>query len=201
MPTVVAAGWAILIVFLVASIIVFRVRWKFALLLFFVGPLLGMLVYFLISLFALQLAGELGVVHSRDLLSFAFMVYALLFPLALCPNGAFIAVLVLIANVWLEGLFKLALLPAGRRLAIGMIVGGAVGALFAALIVVLVLLAQQNSELVEFVSGGVFDRLDFSTELLISACTGAVDGTLIVILGANCFRPRHLDEVVEGATT
>ena len=129
------------------------------------------------------------------------MVYALLFPLALCPNGAFIAVLVLIANVWLEGLFKLALLPAGRRLAIGMIVGGAVGALFAALIVVLVLLAQKNSELVEFVSGGVFDRLDFSTELLISACTGAVDGTLIVILGANCFRPRHLDEVVEGATT
>ena len=115
MPTVVAAGWAILIVFLVASIIVFRVRWKFALLLFFVGPLLGMLVYFLISLFALQLAGELGVVHSRDLLSFAFMVYALLFPLALCPNGAFIAVLVLIANVWLEGLFNLALLPAGRE--------------------------------------------------------------------------------------
>jgi hypothetical protein len=201
MPTVVAAGWAILIVFLVASTIVFRVRWKFALVLFFVGPFLGMLVYFLISLFALQLAGELGVWHLRDLLSFAFMVYAFLFPLALCPNGAFIAVLVLVAYVWLEGLFNLALLPAGRRLATGVIVGGAVGALFAALIVVLVLLAQQNTEFVEFVSGGVFDRLDFSTELLISVCTGAIDGTLIVILRTKCFRPKHLYAVAESATT
>jgi hypothetical protein len=201
MPISVAAGWVILIVFFVASIILLRVRWKFALLLFFVGPFMGTLVDSLLSLLALRLAGELGVIHLRDFLGFVFMVYLFEFPLALRPNGAFIAVLVLLAYVWLEGLFNLAILPASRRLATGVLVGGAVGALFAALIMVLVLLMQQNTEFVEFVSGGVFDRLDFSTELVMSASTGAVDGALIVILRAMCFRPKHLDEVVESGAT
>jgi hypothetical protein len=201
MPIVVAEGWAILIVFLVASIVVLRVRWKFALLLFFAGPFMGMLVYTLISLLALRLTGELGARHLRDLLGFAFMVYVLLFPLALCPNGAFIAVLVLLTLVWLEGRFRLALLPFGRRVGIGVLIGSAVGALFAALIMVLVLLFQRNTEFVEFVSGGVFDRLDFSAELLISVGTGAVDGALIATLREKCFRPKPLRVVVESATT
>ena len=151
---------------------------------------MGTLVDSLFSILALRLAGEIAVMHLRDLLGFVFMVYLLEFPLALCPNGAFIAVLVLLAYIWLEGLFNLALLPASRRFATGVLVGGAVGALFAALIMVLVLVVQQNTEFVEFVSGGVFDRLDFSTELLISVSTGAVDGALIVIFGAKCFRPE-----------
>jgi len=201
MPIVVAEGWAILFVFLVASIIVLRVRWKFALLLFFVGPFIGMLLYYLISLLALRMAGELGVMHLQDFFGFAFMIYALLFPLALCPNGAFIAVLVLLAFVWLEGHSKLALLPVSRRLATGVLVGCAVGALFAVLILALVLLVQQNTEFVEFVSGGVLDRLDFSTELQSSICTGAVDGALIAIFRAKWFRPKHLVVIGEGATT
>jgi len=201
MPAVVADGWAILIILLIASIIVLRVRWTFALLLFFVGPFIGTLIDFFVSLLALRVAGELGVMHLRDLLSFAFTVYLFAFPQALCPNGAFVGVLVLLTYVWLERFFNPPVLAAGRRLAMGVLIGSAVGGLFASLIVVLVLLVQQNTQFVEFVSGGVLDRLDFSEDLLISVCTGAVDGALIAILRAKFFRPKHLEAAVESATT
>jgi len=157
----------------VIVIVVNRVRPVLALALFLVGPFMALAFTFYI-----------------------FDVWQVLY-----PHGAFLGILVLLIYLRVERFYQLQFFLAGRRLASGVLVGVAVGGLFAALVLLLVLLTQQNKEFVGFITGGTLERLDLSTELLTSVCTGAADGALVAILGVKVFRPKHLDGAVESVST
>jgi hypothetical protein len=196
-PTGVTGAWAILIILLFVTIFVLRVRWTVALLLFFFGPFAGTLM----TLFA-QMLGQIGEAHRPSFLWLVIGVYALDFPYVLGLHSAVLATVLLVLYSQYEGsLNGRSSLRSGRRLITGALIGGAVGGLFAALILLSASLANQNPEFIDFISGGTRDRLDLSTELLLSICTGAFDGALTTILGVKCFRPQHLDGAVESATT
>jgi hypothetical protein len=197
MQTGVTEAWEILIILFVATIFVLRVRWTVALLLFFFGPFAGTLM----TLFA-QMVGQIGEVHRPSFLWLVVGVYALDFPYVLGLHSAVLATALLVLCSRYEGSLDSRSSPgSGRRLATGVLIGGAVGGLFAALMLLLASLAHQNPKFIDFISGGTRDRLDLSTEVLLSVCTGLVDGALIAILGAKVFRPKHFDSAAESATT
>jgi hypothetical protein len=185
----------------VIVIVVNRVRPVLALALFLVGPFIAMLMLFFGATLTAQLVGEIPVLHLRDLLALAFTFYIFDVWQVLYPHGAFLGILVLLIYLRVERFYQLQFFLAGRRLASGVLVGVAVGGLFAALVLLLVLLTQQNKEFVGFITGGTLERLDLSTELLTSVCTGAADGALVAILGVKVFRPKHLDGAVESVST
>jgi hypothetical protein len=184
----------------VIVVITIRVRPIPALLVFFGGPFVGTLILLVGGLLTLRVTGELGVMHLRDLLAYAFTFYIFDFPQALYPHGALLGAVVLLAYIWLKGFYNPSLLISGHRLAVGALIGALIGFLFAALVMVLVSITQQNTEFVRFITNGTLERLDLSTELLLSVCTGAVDGALIGILGVKGFRPEQLDGTVATAT-
>ena len=197
MPTGVTDAWRILIALLVVVIFVLRVRWTVALLLFFFGPIAGTLMTLLA-----QMAGHIGEVHHPGFLWLVVGVYALDFPYVLGLHSAVLATaLVVLYSRYGNSLDSRFSPMSGRRLATGVLIGSAVGGLLAALILLLASLAHQSPELIDFVSGGTRDRLDPSTEILLSVCTGAVDGALIAILGVKGSRPKYLDGAVVRATT
>lgn len=129
-------------------------------------------------------------------------VYALDFPYVLGLHSAVLATtLVVLYSRYGNSLDSRFSPSSGRRLATGVLIGTAVGGSLAALILLLASIAHQSPELIDFVSGGTRDRLDPSTEILLSVCTGAVDGALIAILGVKGSRPKYLDGAVVRATT
>ena len=185
----------------VIVVVAIRVRPIPAVLVFFVGPFIGTLILLAGALLTLCAAGELGVMHLRDLLSYALTFYIFDFPQALYPHGTILGALVLLTYIWLKEFYNPSQVLTRRRLAAGVLIGATVGILFATLVMVLISLTQQNTEFVGFITGGTLDRLDLGTELLISVCTGAVDGALIATLGEKCFRPKRLDGAVASATS
>lgn len=197
MPTGVTDAWLILISLLVVVIFVLRVRWTLALLLFFFGPIAGTLMTLLS-----QMARHIGEVHHPGFLWLVVGVYALDFPYVLGLHSAVLATtLVVLYSRYGNSLDSRFSPSSGRRLATGVLIGTAVGGSLAALILLLASIAHQSPELIDFVSGGTRDRLDPSTEILLSVCTGAVDGALIAILGVKGSRPKYLDGAVVRATT
>jgi hypothetical protein len=188
MQSGVAEAWVIQIILFVATIFVLRVRWTAALLLFFFGPFAGTLMTLLA-----QMLGQIGEVHRPNFVWLVIGVYALDFPYVVGLHSAVLATILVIIYVRYGSSLDSRSFPnSARRLATGVLIGGAVGGLFAALILLLASLAHQNPEFIDFISGGTSDRLDLSTEVLLSVCTGAVDGALVAILGAKVFRPNSI---------
>jgi hypothetical protein len=197
MQSGVAEAWVIQIILFVATIFVLRVRWTAALLLFFFGPFAGTLMTLLA-----QMLGQIGEVHRPNFVWLVIGVYALDFPYVLGLHSAVLAtVLLVLYGLYESSLDSRSFLSSGQRLATGVLIGGVLGGLFAAIILLLASLGHQNPEFIEFISGGTRDRIDHSTEFLLSVGTGAVDGALIAILGAKVFRPKHFDRAAESATT
>ena len=196
MLTARAEAWVILIILLLATVFVLRVRWRAALLLFFFGPFVGTLLTLLA-----QMVVQLGAVHRPRFLWLLIGVYALDFPYVLGLHSAVLATAAVLLYIRYGSNLNRQFYIRGQRTVAGALVGGAVGGLFAMLILLLAWLTHQNPEFADFISGGTRDGLDLSTELLLSVCTGAVDGALIAILGEKCFRPKRLDEAVTTATT
>jgi hypothetical protein len=197
MQTGVTEAWEILIILFVATIFVLRVRWTVALLLFFFGPFAGTLMTLLA-----QMVGQIGKGHPPNFVWLVIGVYALDFPYVVGLHSAVLATALLVLyGLYQSSLDSRSFPTSGRRHAMGVLIGGAVGGLFAALILLLASLGHQNPEFIDFISGGTRDRLDLSTEVLLSVCTGLVDGALIAILRAKVFRPKHFDIAAESATT
>jgi hypothetical protein len=189
------------IILLVVTISVLQVRWKVALLLFFFGPFAGTFVNLLAELLLNSVLGHPGEVRHPNFLWRVIGVYVFDFPYVIGLHSAVLATVLVILYARYGSSLASGPHTGVRGFASGVLVGGAVGTSFAALILLLSAVAHQNPGFADFVSGGTRDRLDLSTELLLSICTGAVDGILIATLGEKCFRPKHLDGAVESATT
>jgi hypothetical protein len=201
MTTGATEAWAILIILLVVTISVLRVRWKVALLLFFFGPFVGTFVNLLAELLLNSIVGHPGEVRHPNFLWRVIGVYVFDFPYVIGLHSAVLATVLVILYARYGSSLERRPHSGLRVFTSGVLVGGAVGALFAARILFLSAVAHQNPGFADFVSGGTCDRLDLSSELLLSICTGAVDGALIAILGRKGFRPRALDHAVARATT
>jgi hypothetical protein len=196
MQTGVTEAWEILIILFVATVFVLPVRWTVALLLFFFGPFAGTLMTLLA-----QMVGQIGEVHRPNFLWQVIGVYALDLPYVVGLHSAVLAtaLVLLYSRYGSSPDFQSRIV--GRRVATGALVGSTVGGLFATLILLLAWLTHQNPEFADFISGGTRDGLDLSTEVLLSVCTGAVDGALIAIVGPKVFGPKHFDRAAESAMT
>ena len=193
--------WVVPALLFAVVLVAIRVRPSLALMLFLVGPIIGMLLSNAAALFLLQLTGEINVLHLRDVLSFSLMFGLFDFMQMFYPHGTLLAAVVLIAFVWLRRFAILMPPSAGVRLATDALIGMVVGAAFAALVMLIVFLTQQNIEFVEFITGGTLDRLDFSVELMAGICTGLADGALIGIFGISGPGLGRVCDAVEPAAT
>lgn len=201
MTTGVIEAWAILIILLVVTISVLRVRWKVALLLFFFGPFAGTFLSLLAELLLNSIVGHPGEVRSPNFLWSVVGIYVFDFPYVIGLHCAVLATILVIFYERYGDSLESRLHSGVPRFASGVLIGGTVGALFAALVLLVYAVAQQNPGFADFVSGGTRYRLDPSNELLLSICTGAVDGALMALFGAKAFRPKHLDGVAQTVPT
>jgi hypothetical protein len=193
--------WTIPVLLFVVVVVGIRLRPTPALLVFFGGPLIGTLAFAFAVLLTNQMFGRSGLPQVRNLLLSGPLIYLFVLPRALYPHGALLGALMLLIYARLERSYELAKRLAGRRLATGLLIGGAVGGLFAAFVMFAALLTQQNVDFVRFITNGTVERLDLSTELLLSIATGAADGALIATLGVKSLRPKHFHGAIKSATT
>jgi hypothetical protein len=165
-----------------------RFRATAALLVFFVGPLIGTFALAFALLLTNQILGPIGLPQLPNIALSGPLIFLFVFPRALYPHGALLGALVLLSYACLERSYNLTMHLTSRRLATGVLIGGVVGGLFAILVVLTTLLTQQNPDFIRFISNGTVQRLDPSIELLLGICTGIVDGALIAMLGVKAFR-------------
>ena len=173
------AAWIAPAIVSVLVVIQSKFQWLPAALVFFVGPFLATLI----TLVGPSFVEGIAVPSVRDATWLCITYFLFVFPYAFYPHGVLIGSAIILSCAALRDLLERWPSRTLGRLVAGMLVGGGIGVAFGLLVVLVVMLSHQNTRLIELVSGGTLDRLRFGDEILLSACIGAVDGSLIAVFG------------------